>query len=201
MKSRLLIAAMITLASASLAGCATPLEPPTGLTDAEKTEFRDVQLERAWNETGLTAYGVDRLEIPVERYIGTDEYNRVMDECVGGQNVDPIDAGEMSVPLAMNLAWYTCTALYPLEPSKIGVIGASQREYIYDYYVRWLVPCLESAGYPVSDAPAREVFVASGPSVNAWTPWGAIDLPVRDADQIALGDRCGYAPAGLYESD
>lgn len=186
------------LALVSLAGCSTPLEKPTGLTDAEKSEYRDVQLERAWNETGLTAYSVERPTIQVQRYIGTDEYNQVMDDCIRMQNVDPIDAGEMSVPLEMNLAWYTCTALFPLDPSRIGVIGASQREYLYDYYVRWLVPCLESAGYPVSDAPPRKVFLGGGPSANAWTPWGAIDLPVRDADQIALGDRCGYAPAGLY---
>ena len=69
--------------------------------------------------------------------------------------------------------------------------SSEQIEYLYNYHRSWLVPCIESRGIAVDDAPTRAEFAANA---GQWDPYTSVarDDPGAAHDAVAY---CGIDPA------
>jgi hypothetical protein len=95
------------------------------------------------------------------------------------------------------LGWYECASAQPSTSTEFGLLSKSQRGYLYDYYAKWLVPCLEFNGYHVVSPPRRNQFVQDPLQSGWWSPYFAISKPVSRVEINRLMEACPAAPAGF----
>ena len=75
------------------------------------------------------------------------------------------------------LKLYECAVAHPLTGGDLGgdeVLAPAQVEYLYDYYVRWVVPCLARNGYQFATVPDRASFIET---YGAWSPYSVLKTP------------------------
>ena len=190
-----------------LAGCVpSAIDPPklSPLSAAERAEQDALTLERARAEYLGDFPDVELPTVNRIRYITNDEWPQVMATCLteagfaatvqdGGLSTTAPDGQE----LPFGLAAYTCSAQYPVNPREMMKLSADQVRYIYDYYTRVAIPCLENLGYTdLPEPPSKQSFIDSYP--GTWDPYGTVSEQ-SDGDEWAEANRlCPQTPAGLY---
>jgi hypothetical protein len=188
-----------------LGGCTASRPLPPGPDAEELRRYAEALSQQYWDGTGL-GDTVARPEVAVVRFVRADDWSRVIASCMTAAGYEGYQAAgrglESVAPLsgdspAETVAMYTCLSQYPYDPAASGLVGARQLDLVYDYYARFLVPCLAVRGYDVGEVPTRKAFVENG-GIGAWTPyWG-----VRETDQAAfrrLELECPPRPAWLRE--
>jgi hypothetical protein len=144
---------------------------------------------------------------PTVHFVSDAERKVILQACTTAAGfstyvADPIEnqtlnQSERDNAIKYQIAESVCAAKNPPDPSKYALMGKKQRSYLYDYYVRWLLPCLESSGYRLADAPSRETFIGDWLKPGWWSPYDSIgDLP-KDAILARLQDKCPPRPPGL----
>ena len=184
-----------------LSGCATTIPMPEG----PDVDISQSMLDATWNATGLP----DSVERPVVATAEpTEDWVGEITACLAKDDITLTSisgdgarfTGELSGDMAhvpMQLAWYTCFAQSPPPPTvSNGAIVMSEDElgYLWDYYHRWVTPCLIAQGHPVPEVPDRERFVTSGSL--GWNPYWVIGGVDSEADYNALVALCGH-PMGM----
>jgi hypothetical protein len=181
-----------------IAGCtATPL--PEGPSDAEIEKRVATELDWQWGLTGLegvVARPVVELKGPPSQYsIGFGEC--MSDAGFSGWGYDDsglvLDDGDPTDE--QRLAFYVCNAEYP----SVDPLSTAQLEYVYDYYERWLIPCLALHGYEQHDpVPTRESFVGDPVQDGfRWSPYSSIYFtPATESAYVELQAECDPAPPG-----
>jgi hypothetical protein len=201
------LAALVAVASVLLlAGCGYSRPVVQGPTSAEVRAFslknNDAQLQRY-----SIAAQVQSPSIDLVHFVSDSSRKLMLKECMtaAGYSVfvaDPVENQALNQEqreqaVKYQIAESVCAAKNPPDPSKYGLLGTAQRAYLYDYYVRWLLPCLESSGYRLADAPSRSKFIDDWPTPGWWSPYDSIgDLP-DDAALARLQDKCPPRPPGL----
>lgn len=124
------------------------------------------------------------LATPLERWVGADEQDRVVQACVGDQGFE-VEIGSGgglqweglpdSQRDAFFLAFWICHARFTEEPKYMVDLTADQYGVLYDYWTQFYVPCLAAtAGLDAPEPPSRDVFVAQildeSTRDGAWTP-------------------------------
>ena len=184
-----------------LSGCATAIPMPEG----PDVDVSQSVLDATWDATGLA----DSVERPVVAAAEpTEDWAGEITACLANDDItltsisgDGVQftgdlSGEMG-SIALQLAWYTCFAQSPPPPITYeGAVVMSDDElgYLWDYYHRWVTPCLRSQGYEVELVPKRDEFVASGGL--SWNPYWEISGVVTGAEYTALVAQCGD-PMGM----
>lgn len=97
---------------------------------------------------------------------------------------------------ALKAAIYTCEAKYSLHPYyQLPNLTAALSK-LYDWYVNVSVPCLEAAGYDVSEPPSKDAWLAVASSGGAyWAPYA--DIPITatgPAERAELERSCPQGP-------
>ena len=179
-------AVLTTAAAASmvlLGGCVATTEIPAGgMSRSELLEVRAAQLDVAWERLDLP----DELR-PAEReftVVPGDEWAARVAGCMtaaGYENYEAVDgriqvgkASTLSEPSGEKLDFYECRVLFQSDPADGAELNREQRDYLYDYYLTSLVPCLELQGVHIEDPPTREEFAETGVGVG-WNPYYAMD--------------------------
>jgi len=192
-----------------LAGCSSH-EPPPSYTDAELRAYFDQRVDAAWANSGLDGV-VDRPVIePAELSPDGGQAFAGFANCLAETGVDswgidernggPVFRGSTGGALRpeMQLVFYRCFAEHPSPQNFSNVILTDeQREYLYDFYQRWTVPCLESNGYPVSYMPTRSEYLEG---TQDWLPYYLVDLGdnvIESSDIEEMHARCGSPYADL----
>lgn len=89
-----------------------------------------------------------------------------------------------------DLAFYTCSARYPLLPVFSHPPTEAQFRVYYQYYLSETIPCLEKAGYTVSDVPSLESYLESVKNGKPWMP-----VPAgQGASEGGTPADCSYSP-------
>lgn len=141
----------------------------------------------------------DPPSVAVVRIVGPDEQLELVAECMqeGGWPETKVSNGGLQYEdlpeqeEAMNGAFYTCFASYPLAEEFLAD-GREQYEELYNYFVDDLKPCLEDQGLEITDPPSLESWlaVAETGSPEYWDP----TLEIPDVDFAAIQEVCPQNP-------
>ena len=168
----------------ALAACANP-ELPAEPTPAE---VRQVVLDLE-TEQWFTMFGEKRepqtlVRVWVDSFA---EQKAAVDECMAATTAPDRD-----------LVQWLCFKRYPVSPDSPDldfILTKAQADYLYDYYVERLNPCLESLGLTVGEAPRRVEFTRVPYGALSWSPY--VDMspqPDDDAGWQWVISQCGTPP-------
>ena len=195
-----------------LAACApTPL--PEGPTADDIDRHYDRAAEELWESLDLPD-GVARPEVQRAGAVPGLEWVPTVVTCMrdaGYDNYSSEGGGIVSFgeadgpPVEERLALYTCETRFPFAVEPEQVLTVAQREYVYDYYLGFLIPCLGFRGLVVADVPERAGFLGMP---GFWNPYYAVDLGetvVLTADELddavetreRMEAECPSMPVGL----
>ncbi|GAB3606801.1 hypothetical protein GCM10027413_22100 [Conyzicola nivalis] len=186
-----------------LSGC-TARELPAGPTEADVDRYYDAIADAHWNALGFDP-AVPRPDIEIG-FTTAETWAEQVARCLneagfdgyseqGGTLLVTGDATNLEQSAEEKLANYRCQIAHQVRPVAGQILSAAQLEYVYDYYVRFLVPCLEARGEEITDMPDRESFLAES-FVGAWSPyWSSISA---DREEFArLRVECPPMPPGI----
>ena len=194
-------AAFAAACTLSVAGCALTRDFPAGPTDAQVEATVRARLDRQWGYSGLQGI-VERPAFEPKPIVTQREWGRLMLACMDragvgqwGYNEGSGLFTEGSRPSASDqLAFYWCFAEYPT----VDLLTTEQIDFIYDYYARWLIPCLEMNGYNVMNAPSRDDFAHADPSIPRWNPYRSLETYPRTPESVDdLVARCSPTVPGI----
>jgi hypothetical protein len=194
------VAAMMAMLASSGCSAQAPSSPEgAGSSIGGQTYFEAAAAARE----GLTTIFPDAEvpPVPFVRFIAAAEWGTTMASCLaaqgfgvqvmddGGIHYDQPPAGQAQ---AQAVAKYTCDVEYPVR--QLGVTDADLRV-LYDWNVNELIPCLEGAGYPVSEGPSFASFKDNYERAP-WVPYE--EVPVVSKDQFdELNRVCPQLPEEL----
>lgn len=182
-------------------GCALEQRPPEGPGQARITSEVRERLDRQWRLSDLEGIIV-RPRFEHREVIGASEWAPKMSECMAASGVVNwgYDATEGlfipgdSATTSEQLQFYWCFEKYPT----VDLLTRAQIDFIYDYYVRWLIPCLESNGYNVMNAPSRRAFRDADPSIERWNPYRSLErYPASPGASEMITAKCSPTVAGV----
>ena len=200
------IVASAALVLLAVCGCSATIPAPVGPTDDELNDVVRLELDRQWGFTGLDGV-VERPVFEVERIGATGASSQGLWDCMSaagfeswgfssdsGLQLSGADSTVVAPTAEQQLAYYECNARFPL----IDTLTPSQLDFVYDYYQRWLIPCIESAGYPVLDAPSRAEFTTAEAEYGwRWEPYSALDEFPGENEYEALRAECKPTIPGI----
>lgn len=94
---------------------------------------------------------------------------------------------------SLELARYVCALKHPVDPRYSGELTEYQQQYLYEYFVYDLVPCLRSEGQDISTPPGLQRFLETWNTEDAWSPYGEVNAG-SDSDWYALNETCPQNP-------
>lgn len=184
------------------------LPPPTEA-DLLSVDPEDAYAEYRDELTSMIKMRHPDAELPTPervRFILPEEWATTMQECLANQGFQSTVSGDggleyEGVPteqaLALNVANYSCSLQYPVDPRYTAELSAYQLEYLYEYYVLDLVPCLEEEGVSVSEPPSFQKFRDTWETEDAWSPYSSVD-PGSQSKWDQLNKTCPQNPDDLF---
>jgi hypothetical protein len=173
MSRRLGIAAALA-ATMMLAGCvAAPALPPAA-TESEVRNFLTNQNVQWW----LSMFPEEPVpQVQVVETLGYTAQSQAVNGCVAatGQPAirNPADSSQPDFAIYERALWF-CFQQYPVRTQDViaqGYLSHEQLSYLYDYYVRRLVPCLVTLGFQVAGVPNRGQFIELSLGYPSWSPY------------------------------
>lgn len=194
-------ASVLALPALIVGGFRFERDVPAGPGDTRLETAVRAGLDRQWRLAGLEGIVVrpDYVAAPI---VTDREWDRLMIECMDRAGIAQwgydgnsglfIEGGQ---PTASDqLAFYWCYAAYPT----VDLVSDAQLDFIYDYYQRWLIPCLESRGYNVMNAPSRKGFIDADPAIGPWNPYRALErYPATFGALEELAENCERTLPGI----
>ncbi|MDY7527586.1 MULTISPECIES: hypothetical protein [unclassified Cryobacterium] len=173
--------------------------------DAERDSLNAASLAQSWTDIVSQFPDAKKPDPSVVRvrYVTLDDMPAVNAKCLTEQGFpSTVDAGGVSTQTsagqeeAIMLARYVCDIEYPLDPKFNKPFNKSQLDYLYDYDVNTLKPCLEKAGYSIPEPPSLQSFEDNYATSGAWTPYLGV-TPSGDG-WAEINKTCPQTPAGIY---
>jgi hypothetical protein len=188
-----------------LAGCSLVAAPEPGLDDQQLAEYRAQVDDLNWSFTGLSAD--HRPAHPAVTVIAAEDWPTEYVACMNAAGFDQYvvlqgaysvtgDEGMDARPPDELVADYLCNASLEIDGQFESMYNPQQLDYLFDYYQRVLVPCLEVRGLDVLRVPTRGQFVDSW---GGWHPYFAVSESQLDGlfgDPTVLQE-CPPTPAGI----
>lgn len=201
---------LLTIAGACvlLSGCMTTPDtaPDTALTGVEAIVQED--LDNAWESVLSEFPDAQRPDTEVVRFVDLSEIAVTLADCLfdaGWTNVSAtpdngIDSGDVPIEQAeaYAIAYFTCYAMYPLDPRYNVPLSDDQIKRLYEYFVDELAPCLESRGFAVSAPPSEQQFVESYATDGGWDLYGEVAANVDEDGWYEINRACPQYPSDLY---
>lgn len=203
-----LIACTVIVTGCSSAGPTLPPPPPQLSEQATSAAYAEL-LEQSWQRVESEFPDAVRPDVELVRFIDQAEWAEVIVACLVEQGVDAKvsndgqggyeSQGVVGQEQSMAIAGYVCDAKYPVDPSLTQPLTDEELDYLYDYFVDVLNPCLERAGIDVIEPPSRQAFKDSLQSPDSWSPYLAVDPGGQD-EWTRLVRECPQSPPGLRGS-
>ena len=140
------------------------------------------------------------------RYIHPEEWAVVISACLeaAGWAVEITPDGGIQFPQVtpqqsteMEAAADLCRRMYPVDPRFRQPLTTAQLEYLYDWYVKEGIPCLEAQGYSGFDPPSLDSFIESYGTEDTWSPYRDISTELQQLPAggwYALNEDCPQNP-------
>lgn len=177
-----------------------PSPAPVPLSDDEVERMRVEQEDASWAAVLITYPNAVRPQVAFEGYVTAADQIEVMSACYTAAGL-PLDlarngrgtvlsVGTSVTTEAEAVSQFSCQAAHPHRP--VPPPSHEQLGYIYDYFVRFLVPCYELNGIVNPPPPSREYFVANWPN-QGWAP-STGSMPLEMEFDAALYEACPPPP-------
>ena len=190
-----------------LVGCVA--EAPV-TSDADAADQYEQLLAQSWVSTGQA--GVEPPIVTIESALPTGEWYDALAVCMEdagypgltfaylpsrGFWVEPGQGGvSADIRPGTQTAFFECLSQHSFAASASPLLTTEQLDYIYDYYVTWLVPCLAQHDFTIRAALTREQYVEVG---GDWSPYFEVNALLDDqTDYQALVDVCGTDHPALH---
>ena len=202
MRARECLGAAAIAVALSASGCAAVAPAPAGPTEDDLAAYNEQTLLAIWLNTGLAETVERPVVTPAEPLSTADWFDFVM-TCLN-------DRGHTQIGLSWSLSegavlqtssgavlnddeaqldFYECAAQHPLDPAADHtLLSDAELDYIYDYYVVQLVPCIVLNGYGLDPVVSREQFAEL---YGQWNPYYAIRQPINLRQFKELRSECG----------
>lgn len=203
-----IVVALASAVTAVLAGCSAPRSEPNGPTAEELKAYGQFVLDRQWDSLELPR-SIHRPTITPKRYVDSENFSSVTYNCVNDiarHGYRPLLTYRDAVRVKKTgdgdfldaLAWYECTARFPVELDALGLRSDEQLTVIYDHFQRWVIPCLATHGYVVTGAPSRAKFLEDGEGF--WSPLEDLYRTgyLSETDYLELREACDVYPARMF---
>lgn len=201
-------------ATGILAGCVSappttpdPVVPDQTVTGSEAIVQAD--LDNAWASVESEFPEARRPDVEIVRFVDLDDIATTLADCLvdaGWSNVtatpdNGIDSGDVPTEQAeaYSVAYYTCYAMYPLNPRYNTPLSDDQVKRLYAYFRDELAPCLESRGFTVPAAPSEQQFIESYTTDGGWDLYGDVAANVNQNGWYEINTACPQYPSGLYD--
>ena len=160
-----------------MAGCSSgDLEVDSDI--AESSGYLSVRAQNWADYFGVA----DPPDVEVVRYVGTEELDKIVRQCVTDAGYPATDGG-FDVPAgneeAFALAQYTCYVQYPVPERYTQAWGDEQVRAQYRWTVDFVIPCLEERGHPIAPPPSEAVFLELH-SNDPYFPFAEVKLSVPE---------------------
>lgn len=193
---KLVAIAAVVASVVLLTGCATQLPVPGEASAYQVLAAQQLQLRATWDLTGLGG----KFEQPEYRVVARDPdvWEQAVAACMAGSGVTlrharsdgdgyraVLPRGDKLTNVTQRL-WYRCFAQNQPEPL---IASDSQLEYLWNYYHRWVIPCVRLEGYALNRLPSKKQFLAT--KSFQWSPYGATTAILTDDQYLTLVAQCG----------
>lgn len=199
-------ATFLLVALLGLPGCAPTLAAEGSTPEAGELDASSAA-DGAWSDVVSVYPDALRPDVEPVRTVSTDEWADVISQCLRDEGFPAVTSpGDGSiewsgVPQAQmqsfHVARYSCTVMFPRDPSHQGRLTPAQLDKLYDYYVGELTDCLQNLKYEVPPRPSREVFKETYYTAP-WLPFAeAFSGPLSEDQRSQLSRDCPQAPSDL----
>lgn len=195
----------------ALAGCSVESgSDVAGLIDSGEAAIAE-SLDQEWQQLQARYPSAQRPQVDRVRYVSLEEWDDAIVDCLqregysqvtvgptGGVSYEGIADSQMQ---AFQVAQFTCSMQYPVDPKYFQPLTEEILTRLYDYSVGELTQCVERLGYEVSAAPSLRTFIDSY-STDPWSPFGDALMQANEqgADAtIRLFDECPQEPIDLWD--
>jgi hypothetical protein len=200
--SRAACIAAAALIGAALAGCAAvePTVPPPP-TDAEALAFWQQSMDGYWDAIAALNPNLAKPDIPFTAFIPDPEKRSLLVTACQLQLGLYYKPGQPPTgPGGVDLIYYTCERQNPQDPRTSGYYTEDQLNWLYDFLVHRVAPCVELHGFMVPGPPAREQYVIPGAwTLFSWSPYARVPGVPGDAVWDSVYEACPRLPAGPFD--
>lgn len=195
------VASALSVSGCVLAGCSAQIPMPEGASVADAAALARAELDGTWRGTGLDGI-VDRPDVEPGDPVRRDVWFTEISLCLALEDIDiygvayiangyvMLPGAGQKVDIQTRLAWYRCYAQHPVDPMTSEQIATpDQLAYLYDYYARWVIPCIASTGRQVESIPTRSEYLAD--DSFQWTPYGSVSSYSTPVEYNDLVKKCG----------
>lgn len=194
-----------------LVGCQSMQRTPIPtLAPLDEAQFEQLIQDTLQDRSDALTSRYPGLQVPhVERVriVSPMEWAQTIAECVtdkgfsakatpdGGVAFDgvPNDQGQ-----ALDLANYECSVMYPMDPRYSTPLTDQQIDYLYEYYVYDLTPCLENEGFAVAESPSRQSFRDTYGTQDMWSPYTDVGDGLSESAWYHIQELCPQTPEYLF---
>ena len=190
-----------------LAGCVAQIPEPQRPSDADARTQVQTMLDATRLRYEIAGAPLEAAAIRPKSY---ERWDAEMRSCLIDAGVDDVGAIVWSgdgFELYLNsgsdpdydesVAMYRCVADDPPDGREFGALYSDeQRDYLWNYYKRWVVPCIIGEQYELQLVPTRNEFLAS--SSYLWSPYDSVVYPRSETADVVDGswfgklvERCG----------
>ena len=182
---RSLLAVTALMGAVLLSACASEPAPPEAPSAAEVTAYNQNLLDLTY-----AAEKLDGVATPLETStdpLPPQEWIDALSECTTDADIPGAAFSWGSDGYFLQLetppndreraAFYGCVALHPRDPVASGeLLSDAQLRYLWQYYSRWLVPCLRANDEKVTvEVPTQQQFLAHRPGDLLWSPYSSLE--------------------------
>lgn len=176
---------VVAIAAVPLCGCVAEPAPPVAPSSAEVSAYNQNLLDLTYASERL-----DGVTSPLETSSETlppQEWVTVLSQCTTDAGISGALFSWGSDGYFLQLetpptdkqraAFYECVALHPRDPVAAGeLLSAAQLRYLWQYYSRWLIPCLSAHDEKVTvEVPTEQQFLAHQPGDLLWSPYSSLE--------------------------
>lgn len=200
------MAALAALAASALlvTGCVPTREiPPARPSESDLELYIQRDIDDQWEFLGLRDELRPEIEVEI---VSVEDWPRAVADCMNELGYDGYraESGGFTSTGGLrdereSIAWYSCFAGHQFDRGESGMISSASLDYLYDYYVTTLVPCLQSHGISLHFVPTRSEAGTLTGDYAGWNPYYEIsetfNPTTREWDRFVY-DECPPFPKG-----
>jgi hypothetical protein len=189
-----------------LSGCASSPSAPPLPTSHEVVIFALENLNGRWDTDALRSDGqssndgdiriakASMLDVAFAQCVSDAGYAEYSIDRFGTLSIPGPSAAESQLERGVR---HYCDFAHQFSEPGTALLSSREREYLYEYYRKWLVPCLALAGYRVSDQPTRSAFISNWLTPGWWSPYDALLPVLTTSNSAVLHAQCPALPPAM----